>query len=102
MRLAPVAVAGGHAFATLVADEFHNCGITTAGQALCWGSNFTGQVGDGTADDRFSPTAISGGLAFTSLAGGRYHTCGVISSGAAYCWGNNAYGEIGIGPPAPG
>ncbi len=36
-------------------DAAHTCGITTVGQAFCWGSNNSGQLGDGTTQNRASP-----------------------------------------------
>jgi alpha-tubulin suppressor-like RCC1 family protein len=38
----------------------HSCGVITDDRAYCWGSNFDGQLGDGTTTDRLVPTAVSG------------------------------------------
>jgi alpha-tubulin suppressor-like RCC1 family protein/uncharacterized protein YjdB len=41
----PATVAGGIFFRLLSAGGTHTCGISTAGRAYCWGSNFAGQLG---------------------------------------------------------
>ena len=93
----PLAVHGGIVFASVTAGFDHTCGLTAAGAAYCWGSNESGQVGDGTTQIRQVPTAVSGGHAFTTLSAGRDHTCGVTDAGVAYCWGRNTYGQLGDG-----
>jgi alpha-tubulin suppressor-like RCC1 family protein len=98
----PVAVSGGLLFNTLSVglSEFqgdHNCALTAAGSAYCWGSNYWGQIGDGTKVDRTAPTAVTGGLTWTAIAAGGIHTCGIATGGALYCWGLNAYGELALG-----
>jgi len=40
------------------AGEQHTCAITTAGIAMCWGLNATGQLGDGTLTDRLTPQIV--------------------------------------------
>ena len=46
----PQLVAGGHAFRSISTGFEHTCGITTAGVALCWGLNLSGQLGTGNTD----------------------------------------------------
>jgi alpha-tubulin suppressor-like RCC1 family protein len=57
-RLTPVPVAGGHFFSQLSAGGFHSCGVTSENRAYCWGHNFSGELGDGTREDRWVPTAV--------------------------------------------
>lgn len=38
----------------------HSCARRRSGQVLCWGTNESGQLGDGTAVTRFSPTPVLG------------------------------------------
>jgi len=95
----PVAITApnGTRFSSVVAGAVHTCGLTADGAAYCWGSNGSGQLGDGTVTNRPVPTAVAGGLSFTVLAAGGGHTCGITTGGAAYCWGNNETGQLGNG-----
>ena len=70
----------------------HTCGITTQG-AKCWGSNGTGQLGDGTQTSTASPVSIGMTMA---LELGDYFTCGLANTDLR-CWGYNLYGQLGDG-----
>jgi alpha-tubulin suppressor-like RCC1 family protein len=95
-RLTPVAVAGGLRFRQVSGGEnFHTCGVATGNRAYCWGSNFTGELGDGTTTARLTPVAVAGGLQFTEVSAGTNHTCGVTTGNVAYCWGLNNFGQLG-------
>ena len=94
----PVKVAGGLSFVARGAGVDHTCGITTAGDAYCWGSNEAGKLGNGSVLPAFTPQAVSGGLKFTSISVGETYTCG-IAGGKAYCWGDPSHGQLGIGTP---
>jgi alpha-tubulin suppressor-like RCC1 family protein len=48
-------------FTTLAAGIAHMCGITTTASVQCWGSNYSGQLGDGTpiaTDLKTTPVAV--------------------------------------------
>ncbi len=45
--------------AAIAAGEDHTCALTTAGAVQCWGSNFSGQLGNGSMTDRNLPTHIA-------------------------------------------
>jgi len=98
-RTAPVAVRGGLTFASVTAGSGHTCGVTTSGAAYCWGSDGSGELGDGLPKEiiALTPVAVVGGLTFASVTAGDIHTCGVTTGGAAYCWGDDGYGELGDG-----
>ena len=42
----------------ITAGGLHTCAILDDGSVSCWGSNWDGQLGDGTTTDRTTPTAI--------------------------------------------
>ncbi|CAA7389430.1 unnamed protein product [Spirodela intermedia] len=64
---------------TLVAGDFHACGITSKGFILCTGRNETGQLNPPSS---FLP------FEFSRLAVGRSHSCAIKqSNGTVVCWG---------------
>jgi alpha-tubulin suppressor-like RCC1 family protein len=90
----------GLSLETLVAGWDHECGLTSAGAAYCWGSNFNGQLGDGSLSFRAAPVPVAGNLTFDALDAGSRFTCGIAAE-AAYCWGNNQTGQLGTGTTNP-
>jgi len=55
----PVVMPAGVTFAGLSVGAFHNCGLTAAGAAYCWGANDQGRLGDGTTTDRATPVEVA-------------------------------------------
>jgi alpha-tubulin suppressor-like RCC1 family protein len=93
----PVAVSGGLTFAQVSAGELASCGVTTSGDAYCWGENADGDLGDGSTTNSSTPVAVSGGLTFVQVSVGNAETCGLTTAGAVYCWGDNGEGNFGNG-----
>ena len=92
----PVRVKGGQAFTALVAGVFHTCGLTSAGEAYCWGGSPAGQVGS-PGPFATTPTRVAVAERFTALAAGAHHTCGLTTTGTVDCWGDDTFGELGLG-----
>ncbi|MCC6318431.1 MAG: protein kinase [Gemmatimonadaceae bacterium] len=86
---------------TIAAGARHSCMIDGDGRALCWGSNTSGQLGDGTFGSRRTPALVAGAFAFAFVSSGGSHTCGASSDGDAYCWGANESGQLGDGTMTP-
>jgi alpha-tubulin suppressor-like RCC1 family protein len=87
---------GGEATA-VAAGTAHSCALTSESEVMCWGSNDTGQLGDGSdAASRGTPGVVSGlkgGIASMTAKGG--HTCILNGAGEILCWGWNKYGQLG-------
>jgi alpha-tubulin suppressor-like RCC1 family protein len=92
--LTPQPVAGGLTFTVISAGDTETCGVTSTGQAYCWGQNTYGQLGDGTRQTRAVPTPVYGGLVFASTTAGRSHVCGLTQSGGTFCWGRSDFGQV--------
>jgi alpha-tubulin suppressor-like RCC1 family protein len=95
-RTAPTAVSV-YPFTTMALGMYHTCALTPQGQAICWGFNDQGQLGNGTRGDSPGLVAVATSLTFVSLVAGGEHTCGLTDTGAAYCWGDNYQGDLGDG-----
>ena len=92
-----LAAATALSFVQVSGGAFHGCGVTTDGQAYCWGGNTYGQLGNGTRTHTVAPVAVQGGLRFRHVNVGYDHTCGLTMDNRVYCWGLNMWGQIGDG-----
>jgi alpha-tubulin suppressor-like RCC1 family protein len=95
---APVAVSGTQKWSSISAGGDHSCGVTTVGQAFCWGEGSDGQLGNGAATDSAVPvpvTTLAGIGRWTSISTGDLHSCGTLTSGFAACWGSDVNGRLG-------
>jgi alpha-tubulin suppressor-like RCC1 family protein len=81
----------------ITAGASHTCAVQADGTIDCWGSNFFGQVGDGSNTDRNKPTGVSGITDATAIAAGAFHTCAVRADGTGQCWGIGNTGALGNG-----
>jgi alpha-tubulin suppressor-like RCC1 family protein len=76
----------------------HTCVLLTDSTLRCWGFNSTGQLGDGTSNNRTVPTKVGSNLnTWASVAVGYSHTCALKQTGTLWCWGGNTNGQIGDG-----
>ncbi|HEY3381090.1 MAG TPA: IPT/TIG domain-containing protein [Vicinamibacterales bacterium] len=95
---APVDVVGiSSGTKSLALGSNHSCALATAGTVKCWGSNWAGQLGDGTWTQRTTPVDVVGLGGVATLTAGSSHTCGITSGGNLQCWGWNQYGQLGDG-----
>lgn len=99
------AITAGAAITKIVSASEHTC-VIAGGNPYCWGTNWTGQIGDGSTSDAAKPVAvdisgITGANGKTTDIDVSDSTCAVINS-AAYCWGKNDSGQMGNGSNAWG
>lgn len=88
-------MAGGISFAVIRAAVYGSvtCGLTAAGEAWCWGRNYSGELGNDTAAPSQIPVRVVTDARFTRLA--QRATCGLGADGKAWCWGGNPFGNVG-------
>jgi alpha-tubulin suppressor-like RCC1 family protein len=77
----------------------HACALRSNGEVWCWGSNRSGELGNGTFDNSNVPVQVSGlpaGVSALSLGTG--FSCALAESGV-WCWGSNQDGRLGSETP---
>jgi alpha-tubulin suppressor-like RCC1 family protein len=80
------------------ASHSFTCGVTTANQVRCWGSD-AGKSGSDLSGDTSTPVVAGNGISFSSVSAGNTHSCAVASDAALWCWGANGNGQLGVAGP---
>lgn len=93
----PVSVVGGFTDWTDIAQGWYHClGLRANGTAWAWGTNGSGELGNGDTTRRSSPVSVIGGFTdWTNITGGTYFSVGVRANGTAWAWGLNSVGNLG-------
>ena len=64
----------------------------------CWGTNYTGQLGDGTMGGfAMTPQFVHGMTNAVKAITGGFFTCAIVSDSTVQCWGRNQDGQLGNG-----
>ncbi|MEI6343691.1 MAG: YDG domain-containing protein, partial [Verrucomicrobiota bacterium] len=99
----PVVVASGTVtFSQVAAGRFHTLALGSDGLMRAWGGNGSGQLGDGSLEDRptpdlVSPGAMPDGATVVAIASGWSHGLALTGAGRVYAWGANGSGQVGDG-----
>ncbi|MGI8617747.1 MAG: Ig-like domain-containing protein [Gemmatimonadaceae bacterium] len=86
-------------YSIIAAGGAHTCAITESVRAMCWGSNWHGELGFGRPirfRSTMSPMPVATG-SFTALDVSTTNTCALGADRRIYCWGDNLYGQLGDG-----
>jgi len=82
----------------LVSGIHHTCVLTSANEVFCWGLNSSGQLGDGTTENRNEPILVDGLEGkITAISAGAEFTCALNDANDVFCWGNNSSGQLNDG-----
>ena len=71
--------------------------VSTSGTLFAWGSNASGQLGDGTFVNRLIATSMLESVGVISVAGGGNHACDQRADRASALQGQNFSGQLGNG-----
>src|SRR5262249_9605273 len=63
----------------------------------CWGANDSGQLGDGSQEERHVPARVRDLFGAREIALGEAHACALLKDGTVKCWGSNTSGQVGDG-----
>lgn len=103
-----VMVTSDPGFISLSAGGRHTCGVTGMGNVFCFGSDSSGQLGNGPAPSTNinmpMPIAdLPGGIPVvaTQVAAGDLFTCALRTDGTPTCWGENTSGQLGTNDLVP-
>ncbi|MEO7098703.1 MAG: hypothetical protein ABI162_05035 [Luteolibacter sp.] len=94
-RNVPTQIGVASDWQTVAAGESHNLAIKTDGTLWSWGTNYSGQVGNGTTTAQTSPIQIGTLSGWKSIAAGSEHSLAVRTDGSLWAWGSNYYGQLG-------
>lgn len=106
-RLQPVRVRGldDVAIRSFIGGYFHSLVLAEDGTVWSWGNNDSGQLGDGTTENRSLPARVAGLERVVQVAGGGGrnefgpggHTVARLTDGSLRAWGLNDAGQLGDG-----
>ena len=82
-------------WAQVAAGDQFTCGLTTGGEAWCWGAGLFGQLGNNATASQAQPVRVAGEHRFRTIAVGSDHACGISPDQSTWCWGLNDFSELG-------
>jgi len=71
--------------------------LTSDGSVWAWGSNGSGQLGDGTTTDSDVPVQVTGLTGIVQVSAGNSESVALRSDGTVWTWGGNTGGDLGDG-----
>jgi|GEM_PF-777273 len=106
-RLSPVAVQltgalAGKTVVSVAPGNVHTVALCSDGTVACWGSNYSGELGNNTTTPSAIPvpvdTSVNSALhnkTVIAIAAGSSHSLALCSDGTVAAWGAGGYGQLG-------
>ena len=101
--LKDISLAPGETIIQVSLGYSHSAALTSNGRLFTWGYNDYGQLGDGSAVDKYIPIEITNRFSLATedkiiqVSLGGNHSVALTSNGRLFTWGYNYYGELGDG-----
>jgi len=96
-RCVPGPVGGLGNIIAISAGGNHCLALRNDGRVYAWGTNWYGQLGDGTTDDHYSPILLPSLTDVIAVSAGAMHSLALKNDGTLWAWGRNAGGTLGDG-----
>jgi alpha-tubulin suppressor-like RCC1 family protein len=93
----PVRVPGLTGVVAVSVGYLHCLALRSDGTVWAWGTNLSGQVGDGGLADALTPVQVTGLTGVTKIAAGGFFNLALRSDGTVWAWGDDSVGELGTG-----
>lgn len=77
--------------------QYHTCMLLSNNTVKCAGANHSGQLGDGTFNNRLKAVNTLVVNDAVAISSGWNHTCALRTGGNVKCWGNGSFGQLGDG-----
>ena len=82
----------------IAAGATHSIAVRQDGTVWAWGTNTSGQIGDGTTTSpRLLPHVVSALTHVVAADGGTSHSVALLADGSVWAWGLNTQGQLGDG-----
>ncbi len=81
----------------IAAGSGHALALLEDGTVVGWGTDNTGEVGDGQQEDKYAAVPVVGLSGVTALGAGYDTSAALLSDGTVETWGTNSDGELGVG-----
>ncbi|CDG34935.1 dockerin type I cellulosome protein [Acetivibrio thermocellus BC1] len=82
---------------SIAAGDAHSVALKSDGTVWTWGSNFNGELGNGTTTYILEPKKVEGLEDIVAIDAGIGHTVALKADGTVWVWGKNSYGQLGNG-----